>query len=438
MIATLLVAAAIAVATPPTQSPDGAAHADHLSAIDLFALADRARAAGHPDQALTLYDALTHDGDAEVRAEARFRKGQLLAEQRRYAEAAATFRALLDEKPEASRVRLELARVLASMGDEGGARRAVRQAQAAGLPDDVAPLVDQFARALRSARPFGGSVQLALAPDTNVNRATQARTLDTVIAPLTLSRDARARSGLGVRLGGQGYARLPLSSNLSLLPRAAMLGSFYGRSGFNDVSASALLGLEWRHGGDRWSPSGGVTQRWYGGAPYARTATAALDWLHPLGRRAQLIVHGGAAASDYRVNDLQDGGLFDASIGYEQATSPRAGFGATLSGYRQTARDPGYATIAGGLTLSAWQELGKTTLFVNTAVSRLEGDQRLFLFPERRREWLVTSSAGASLRQLAFRDFAPLVRLTLERNSSSVGLYRYRRLAAEVGLTRAF
>lgn len=435
----LMVVAAIAAATPLTSSADVAqSRVDNLSAVDLFALADRARAAGHSDQALVLYDALARDANADVRAEARFRKGLLLADERRLAEAAATFRALLDEKPGAARVRLELARVLAQLGDESGARRALRQAQASGLPDDVAVLVGQFARALRSAQPFGGSVQVALAPDTNVNRATQARTLDTVIAPLTLSRDARARSGLGVRLAGQGFARVPLSSNLSLLPRAAVLGSLYRDSRFNDVSASALLGLEWRHGGDRWSPSGGVTQRWYGGAPYARTANAALDWLHPLGRRAQLVVHGGAAASDYRLNDLQDGGLFDVSLGYEQATSPRAGFGATLSGYRQTARDPGYATVSGGLSLSAWQELVKTTVFVNTGLSRLEGDERLFLFPNRRREWLVTSSAGATFRQLAVHNFAPLLRLTLERNISTVGLYSYRRIAAEVGLSRAF
>jgi outer membrane protein len=435
----LMVVAAIAATTPLTSSADVAqSRVDNLSAVDLFALADRARAAGHADQTLVLYDALARDANEDIRAEARFRKGLLLADERRLAEAAATFRALLDEKPGAARVRLELARVLAQLGDESGARRAVRQAQAAGLPDDVAVLVDQFARALRSAQPFGGSIQVALAPDTNVNRATQARTLDTVIAPLTLSRDARARSGLGVRLAGQGFARVPLSSNLSLLPRAALLGSLYRDSRFNDVSASALIGLEWRHGGDRWSPSGGVTQRWYGGAPYARTASGALDWLHPLGRRAQLVVHGGAAASDYRLNDLQDGGLFDVSLGYEQATSPRAGFGATLSGYRQTARDPGYATVAGGLSLSAWQELGRTTVFVNTGLSRLEGDERLFLFPDRRREWLVTSSAGATFRQLAVHNFAPLLRLTLERNSSSVGLYSYRRMAAEIGLSRAF
>lgn len=424
------------VAQARTDQP--AAVVTGLSAAQLFALADQAKSDRREGDALALYAALARNPDADVRAEARFRRGMLLAGMKRYADAAVSFRALLDEKPTAARVRLELARVLALMGDEVAARRAVRQAQAIGLPGDVAATVDQFARALRSARPFGGSVLVALAPDSNINRATQARTLDTVIAPLTLSRDARAQSGIGLNLSGQGYARLPITDTLSVLPRASGMGSFYRDGGFNDVSASALIGLEWRHGRDRWSPSIGFTQRWYGGTPYARTRSVTLDWLHPLGRQAQLVVHGGAATSDYVRNTLQDGGLFDVAASYERALSARSGIGMTVSGYRQTARDPGYATISGGVTISSWRDVGRTTVFVDIGASRLEGDARLFLFPDRRREWLAHSSMSATLRRFSVKGFAPTLRLTLEQNRSTVGLYRYRRAAGDVGIVRAF
>lgn len=430
-------------AAPPPGVPEqvegqSSAVATGLSSAQLFALADRAKADARYNDALALYAALANDPDDEVRAEARFRRGMLLAQMRHYAEAAVAFRSVLDEKPNAARVRLELARVLALIGDEAGARRAVREAQAIGLPEDVAATVDQFARALRSQRPFGGSMQIALAPDSNINRATQARTLDTVIAPLTLSRDARAQSGLGVRVSAQGYGRLPLTANLSVLPRASAVGNIYRNGAFDDVSASALVGLEWRHGGDRWSPSIGLTRRWYGGAPYARTSSATIDWLHPLGRQAQLVVHGGAASNVYVRNTLQDGGLFDVAVGYERAVKARAGIGLTLSGYRQTARDPGYATASGGVTLAAWQDFGRTTVLVNTGLSRLEGDRRLFLFPQRRRETLLTSSVSATLRRFTWHEFAPTVRLSLERNSSTVGLYQYRRISGDIGIVKAF
>ena len=92
-----------------------------LSAIDLFKLAEERQRDGRPEEALALYDALSRDPHPEIRAEARFRKGQLLASEGRYTDAAVSYRALLDEKPDAAAVRLELARVLALAGEERGA-----------------------------------------------------------------------------------------------------------------------------------------------------------------------------------------------------------------------------------------------------------------------------------------------------------------------------
>ncbi|HEX4694428.1 surface lipoprotein assembly modifier [Sphingomonas sp.] len=409
-----------------------------LSATDLFALAERDVAADHPADALAIYTALARDPDLEVRSEARFREGMLLGALKRYAEAATVFRAFLDEKPGTPRVELELARVLIAMGDEAAARRALRQAQASGLPSDVAVVVDQFAAALRSTQRLGGSLEIALAPDSNVNRATSARTLDTVIAPLTLSRDARQQSGVGIKLSGQGYARLNLTQNLALLPRLSGAASLYRSPAFRDVSASALLGLEWRVGHDRLTPAAGPTWRWYGSQFYARTDTIALDWLHPLGRRSQLTVSGSAAHASYRLNPLQSGGLFDVSAGIEHAIDAKSGIGGGVGATRQAARDPGYSTIAGYANAFGWRDFGRVTIFGSASVRRTEGDARLAIFTDRRRETLYQMATGATIRSLTFHGFAPVVRLTYERNVSSVGLYDYHRLAADLGVTRAF
>jgi TolA-binding protein len=99
-----------------------------LSPTKLFGLADDARAAGRIADAEIIYRALTKDPDIEIRSEARFRLGMMLADQKRYRDAAIAFRELLDEKPGAVRVRLELARVLALMGNADAARRQLRQA----------------------------------------------------------------------------------------------------------------------------------------------------------------------------------------------------------------------------------------------------------------------------------------------------------------------
>ncbi|WP_010544305.1 surface lipoprotein assembly modifier [Sphingomonas elodea] len=409
-----------------------------VSAVELFTLAARAEGVGRPADAETMYRALAKDPDAEVRAEARFRLGQLLERLGRKREAATTYRALLDEKPDAARVRLELARLLTQLGDESAARRELRQAQAGGLPPQVAQIVDQFAAALRSRKPWGASLEVALVPDSNVNRATDAATLDTVLAPLQLSRDAREQSGIGARIGGQLFARVPVATNLAIVPRLSGQGDFYRQRRFNDTSASALIGLEWSLGRDRLRPSVGGTQRWYGGSPYARTATAAIDWQHPLGTRAQLTTSATVADTTYRGNPLQDGLLLNGAIAYERAFSPRAGGSVTLSATRQTANDPGYATAAGGATLLGWREFGRTTVYATAGLRRLEGDARLFLFAERRKDWNVSLGVGATFRRIQIRGFAPIVRLDWERNRSTVGIYDFTRKAATIGLTRAF
>lgn len=434
-----VLAAALAIASSaPLQGSQPQQQTGALSAADVFVLADRARAEGRVDDAIALYDALTQDENAEVRAEARFRKGMMLAELKRYREAAVAFRSLLDEKPDAARVRLELAWILAALGDEGEARRELRQAQAAGLPAEVASTVGQFDQALRSRKRVGGTVEVALAPDSNVNRATQARTLDTIIAPLTLSQDARQQSGLGVHLAAQAYAKLGIARGLSISPRASSLATIYRKSAFNDVSSTALLGVEWQGSRDRLTPSIGRTWRWYGGKLHVRSDVASLNWLHVLGRRSQLVVTGSASRADYQCNDLQDGAIYDLSVSVERALSSRTGLSVSLSGSRQTARDPGYATASGGTNVLGWHEIGRTTVFASVGLRRTESDAALFLFGDRRREWLLNARAGATFRNLTIGSLAPYIRVSFEENRSSLQLYDYRRVATEFGLTRAF
>jgi len=425
-------------ATPAFAEREPPPEAQQFSAAELFEMARRAQTDARYSFAETIYRALTRDPDPEIRAEARFRLGMMLADEKRYTDAAVSFRALLDEKHNAARVRLELARVLALMGDESGARKAVRQAQAAGLPPEVSLLVDQFANALRSRKTLGGSFELALAPDSNINRATDAKVLDTVIVPLDLSRDAQARSGLGLKLSGQGFARIGLGTHLSLLPRLSGSGVVYRRSEFDDISGSAQLGLEWISGKDRLQPAFGQTRRWYGQDPYARSTTASIAWQHPIGRKAQLEIDASAGRANYLKNDLQDGSLYNLAASYDCALTPRSGVRLSSSLLRQTARDPGYSLASGGGGLLYWHDFGKTTVFASIDGRRLEADARLFPFLHRRREWYMAEQAGATFRQLTMAGFAPVIRATFERNWSSVGIYDYRRFAMDIGINRAF
>ncbi len=437
LIAAALAAPAAAPEPAPAPAPPAAVTLD-LSAGQVLELASAKAEAGDVAGAIILFTALAKDPDVDIRAEARFRHGRLLEAQRQFGDAAVLYRAILDERPNAQRVRLQLAQALLLAGKEGAAAQALRQVQAGGLPPDITRIVAQFQSALRAVQPVGGSLEVALAPSSNVNRAPRSATLDTIIAPLQLSDDAQAQSGLGVKLAGQGFVRLPISNRLRWTARASGQGFFYGQAQFNDVAGSVETGLEWRIGRSRLQPSVGHTRRWFGGRPFTIANTASLNWLRPLGPRTQLDVSASAGHNDFAQNDLQDGAAIDLAVGLERAFDARSGGRISLAAQRLAARDPGYAAVGGGVNLLYYREIGRSTLFGSAGVSHLGGDDRLFLFPKRRIEWLVRAAAGITLRQVQVRGFSPVIRVSHERNFSTVGLFDFARTGVDVGITRAF
>lgn len=227
----ILVAALAAPVPAPAQQPSSVRR--QLSASELFAFADAARDAGDFTTAEATYRALASNPDIELRSEARFRLAMMLADRMgKVREAAVELRAILDEKPQAARVRLELARLHAMLGNIGAAEREFRAAEAAGLPADVERMVRFYANALNERKSFGGSLEVALAPDSNINRATRSDTLGTVIGDFTLDEDAKARSGVGLSLRGQTYWREGLAPGTRLLVRFSTNADFYSETRF--------------------------------------------------------------------------------------------------------------------------------------------------------------------------------------------------------------
>lgn len=432
-------AAALGCALPASATPVSAqVQTASLSAQQLLDFADRAMAAGDITTAETVLRALFDDPSIEVRSEARFRLAMMFVKLKRLPEAAVLLRAILDEQPNAQRVRLELAGVLDLMGDEAGARRALREAQAGNLPPEVARFVDRYSAALRAQKPLGASIDVALAPDSNINRATRSQTLGTVLGDFVLDEEAKQRSGVGLALRGQAYVRMPLGEVTNLFGRISGSADIYSEGEFNDFALAATLGPELRSGADRISLEAGGLWRWFGGQAYSRAATVGLNYVHPLGRKAQLRGTANLALVDNRLNRIQDGRTYSASLGYERALSSRAGIGLNLSADRQALNDPGYSTWAGQASLFGYREVGPVTLVATAGLGRLRADERLLLFPDSRTDWLYRASLGATLRSFRIGTFAPFVRATYERNKSTVEIYDYQRFRTEFGFTRAF
>jgi hypothetical protein len=434
---TVAAALAVAISTPPplrAQAP-----AAEVTPAQLFDLADAARDSGDYALAEKAYRALAANRDIELRTEARYRLAMMLADrQKRWREAAVEMRRILDEKPSIANVRLELARFQAMMGNVGAAAREIRAAQAAGLPPEVDRLVRFFANALDAQKPAGASIEVAIARDTNVNRATRSETFDTVIGDFVLDQNARARSGIGLALRGQAFARKPLSPSADLLLRASADADLYTRSRFDDIAVNFQVGPQIRLGTDRLSLAGLIGWRWFGLTPFSFTWGITANWQHPLGRRAQLRVDGSAVRDDNRFNSLRDATRMSLAAAVERSVSARFGGGVQLSGFREAAGDPSLSLTGGGIAPYLFREFGRTTALLQLSYSHLEADARSFLYLARRRDDRFSASLSATFRALSVGTFAPLVRLRLERNQSTLTIFDFNRTAAEFGITAAF
>lgn len=412
---------------------------ERVSADALFRLAEAAEREGDLPTAEQAYRALTSDPDLERRTEARFRLALLLADRLgRVREGATLLRRILDDKPGAARVRLELARLHARLGNRSAAERELRAAEASGLPSEVERIVRFYRQSLNAEKSLGGSVEVAIAPDSNINRATRSDTLGTVIGDFEIDQGAKARSGVGLALRGQAYARVKLSGSAALLLRGNVGASLYRDSRFNDMITGIEAGPELRIGSDRLTLLGTSNWRWYGGHRYSRTLGGSAAWQHPLGPKAQLRIDAVVSVRDNFLNSLDEGLGYSGTVSLDRAITATTGGGVQLFHAREDARTPAYATTVNGASLYAYHELGRTTLVATAGYSRLKADAALALFPRRRIDDRFSASLAATFRSATLWGFAPLVRLRWERNRSTVELYDYRRRAVEVGVTTAF
>lgn len=438
MFVHMLFAIAIAASNAPQPPVASTSNAIVLSPGEVFRIAEEAQQHGDIATAEIVYRALTDDRSSELRNEARFRLAMIYASQREYTQSALLLQQIVDEQPSALRVRLELARILALLGDLRGARRELRAAEAGRLPPDVAQVVDRFSAALRSEKSFGGSLNAAYVLDSNINRATRSDTLGTVIGDFVLDKNAKARSGEGLALDGQVFQRVDLGGTVTLLGTVSGSGAFYNASQFDDVALVAKLGPELQMLRSHVIIGATVGRRWFGGQLFTGSIGAALDVTQPLSASVQLHVSATADQVDNHQNPLETGAEISGTTTFEKTLSVRAGAGFALTGVRRSLRDPGYSTTSAQVSFFGYRQLGKTAVAASVSVGRLLADRRLLLFPERRSEWFVRGIFGATFRQFAVRGFAPTARLTFERNRSTIGLYDYRRMAVDVGVTRAF
>ncbi|SFR96562.1 porin family protein [Sphingomonas jatrophae] len=408
-------------------------------AAGVVQVAGRLAQAGKVAEALALLDAL--DPVDARRRDVRFARAVLLIDLGRAAMAEPILARLVTEEPHATRIRLEHGRALAATGDFGAAERELRRALADDPPRAVVASVDVALRGIRAQRRFFGSLGFGLAPDSNINAATGADSVDLFGLPFTLDREARRRSGIGAVVNAEVGWRQPLSPRVAGVVRLNGWGRFYPWADMNvdDVVADVRGGLELALPQGRLTPEVTYLRRWFGGHGYAQGAGVGLRADHRLGKTWFGSVIIDARRLDYdRVRSL-DGWVSSARVqaDHQLGAATTLSIAGTLS--RTDARDKGYASWLGEGDVSLYCDWkGGWTTGISAGGGRLRGDERIDAFADRRRDWRWRAGLSLANRRVSVAGLMPTIRISYDRIDSSIRLYDLERRRVDLLLTRTF
>jgi hypothetical protein len=358
---------------------------------------------------------------------------------RDYRNAEQIFRRILDRNPGLLRVRLELARTLFMEKKDEQADYHFRLAAGEHPPQAVLRNIIRFREAIRSRRSWRFNFDIGVAPDSNINSATDKESVDIYGLPFHLDASARAQSGTGLLAGADASIRLNRFGRVPIY-----LGGFgrftrYPDHRFDDAYAGVEAGPEFRLAGGRLRTTGIALMRWYGGQLLVGSFGGHADYEKLAGDNWTV---GGSLY--VRHNDYARRNDVDAWDGEARALANRPIGSSTLGfGYvgieRRWANDPGQAFWRGSLGVGILKEIGsglRPRLSID--VARQVGDAPLAPFNLRRRDWLLQGSASIYKRDWNMRGFAPSLSVTVTRNLSTLPLYQQQRVRGEIRLTRAF
>ena len=415
-----------------------------LTAPQLLAAAEKAVLAKRFDEAQPMLAALEHA--PELSMQRHFLQGYVAAQTGDLGIAASEFRAVLRERPDMTRARLELARVLMMDGKDAAADHHFRLAeQDPELPAEIEKTIHDARGVLRSRRNWTFNVDFGLEPDSNINNATDARTINfdfgTGPIPITLDDSARRKSGIGQTVSANGSVRLRLKDGLAMVVDGS--GDFTNHKGSDadDVSALLAAGPELTmKNGARVSIQAVGFSHWFGGKIAQDGAGARVSYQQNLDRGSRI----GAQIDVRKVNSdfssAYDGTGYAAYFTYERVVRKSMIASLTAFGRREDLRSNAYSSKEFGMSAGIGGELPMgINGGLSVGISRALFDEPMIAFgPHARQDWRFNSRAYLGTRAIRVLGFSPSITYTYSRTSSNIPFYDSTRHRVQFALARYF
>lgn len=427
------VGAAVAAAEPPSTTYGELTQAERIAFIEGLV------AKGELDQAQRFLSGSRFD-EGDLGYAAAFLQAVVFHRQGRLADAEKLLRQIVTERPAYSRVRLELASVLAGQGNREGAAYHLRLLADSAEDPGSRRRFESFIEQVNPDQPFTLSGFVSIAPSSNINNGSANDTIYVAGLPFAIAPGAQAKSGLGVRGGLIGAFTRRLGENLVAYAAGSGVVTEYAGKRFDTVTGDMRFGLR-RQTLDYLIGAELIADRRF----ITLTATdyglgGRLFMRKPLAPRLlfsgemQFIVRNYDLDPTLRARTFSAEARLDYS--YAASRSVHAKIGVVNE---QVKLYPHNSYVGGHMEVGTVQTLPMgilTSLAFKAGVNDYRGD-----FPgmsEARRDEFFEVRATFLKANLDWQGFTPRLGLSYYKQKSNVALYDYDKVSADVTFTKEF
>ena len=358
-------------------------------------------------------------------------------------EAVHRFRAILIDRPELVRVRLELARTFFLKGRDTLAREHFERVLAGDLPPPVIANVQRFLGEIRARKRWNVYFGASLAPDSNIGSASDERIIQIFGLPFRRDAEELTTSGVGLSLWGGGEYQYPVGDRVRIRAGGDLSRREYAGARFDQTNLAVHAGPRWLAGARTdVSLLASARRRLVAGDGDHDALGGRLELSHRLTPRASARVRGAWHDRRYREDRHLDGPYIDLSLGGNWVVTPTVRLNGTL-GYGHERPE----TVS-NRNASRWLRVGAEVALPrgfavggNAQVRWTDYDGPWFPHTppgEHREDRTRTLSASVHHRRFTIYGFSPELALTTEVRTTNAQLYDYRKNAAEIRFVRQF
>jgi tetratricopeptide (TPR) repeat protein len=343
---------------------------------------------------------------------------------------------VLAVEPGNARARAELARAYLALGENRAARKEFENVRAQPIPEGVATTIDQLLalieRAENRARPsFNGYAELTLGRDSNVNSATDARSIVVpALGPVTLNAGSVETADTFASLGGGGAYRHPFAGGHALTATVnGLVRKNRDASAFDTSTIDGSIGWQLARGKNTTNVAATASTFRRDGESLRDTTGLQAQWQHDYDALRQSTLFLQYLDLKYPDQPVRDARRVVLGAGYAQALRSRTvAFGSAYAGgeFEKADNQPQLGHKLGGIRGGAqvrftdqWSMLAN----LSWEKRRYGGSEPLFL--QQRIDTQV--DAGIGLTYQIDRRWKAGARIAYVRNDSTISVYEYDR-----------